>query len=241
MLLAGFVLAHLGIVQVECTDASNHEGLHVCLVTLLGDGVSLIGNVELGTLVVELLHQDEEILVKVHGLLSEPALHHLAVALSHLHLSATLAPIQQRHLEPYLYNLIVLQRIVRIAEPFSRTGKPHLGKQGYLTQVTLRLGYVVIGFQLASTDVVGKGIVGQCLVQSILIVYQHGRERIRQDRFQFYVFAQGQERAELEHVALERALVIGQGRLCIQHVQFQLQHIVLADLAHLAFGLCHFV
>ena len=241
MFLTGFVLAHLGIVQVEGADAANHEGFHIGLVSLLGDSIGFIGNVELGTLVVELFHQDKEILVEVHGFLTESALYHFTIALGHLHLSSALSPVEQWNTESYFHHLIVLQRVIGSLESLVGTGKTYLGKQGNLTEIPFRLGHFVIGFQLAATDVVGKGIVGQSLFQSILIVHEHGRESVRQDWFQFFVFTQGEERTELEHVALQGTLVVGQGRLGIQHVQFQLEHIVFADLSHASLGLGHFV
>ena len=108
MFLTGFVLAHLGIVQVEGTDAPDHEGFHIGLVSLLGDSIGFIGNVELGTLVVELFHQDKEVLVEVHGFLTETALYHFTIALRHLHLSSAFAPIEQWDTESHFYHLIVL-------------------------------------------------------------------------------------------------------------------------------------
>ena len=241
MLLTGLVLAHLSIVQVEGADAPDHEGFHIGLVSLLGDSIGFIGNVELGTLVVELFHQNKEVLVEVHGFLTESALHHFTVALGHLHLSSALAPVEQWNTESHFHNLIVLQRVVGSLECLVCAGEAHLGEQGNLTEITFRLGHFIIGFQLSATDVVGKGIVGQSLFQGILIVHEHGREGVRQDRFQFFVFTQGEERTELEHVAFQGTFVVGQGRLGIQHVQFQLEHIVFTDLSHASLGLRHFV
>jgi len=241
VLLSGFVLAHLGIVQVEGADTTYHEGLYIGLVSALGDLVGLIGNVELGTLVVELLHQDEKVLVEVHGLFLEAALYHFPVALGYLHLTTAFAPVEQWDAEAYFHYLIVLQRVVGTTESLVGAGETHLGEEIDLTEVAFSLGHFIVGFQLATTDVVGKGIVGQCLVQGILIVHQHGWKGVRKDRFQFFILSQGQERAELEHVALQGTFVVGQSRLGIQYIQLQLEHIVLADLSHLSLGLRHFV
>lgn len=49
------------------------------------------------------------------------------------------------------------------------------------------------------------------------------------------------KRTEGKHAALQGALVRSQGRTGIEHIQLQLQQIVLADLSHAAFRLRHFV
>ena len=160
MLLSGLVLAYLCIVQVEGADAAYHERLYVGLVTALCYLVSFISNVQLGTLVVELLYQDEKVLVEVHGLFLQTALYHFPVALGYLHLSPALAPVEQRDAETYLYYLVVLQRVVGTAEVLVGTGEAHLSKKADLAEVSLGFGHFIVGFQLATTDVVGKGIVG---------------------------------------------------------------------------------
>jgi hypothetical protein len=51
--LPGFVLVHLGIVQVERVDFANHERFDAGFVSALGDGISFRGDAELTALVVE--------------------------------------------------------------------------------------------------------------------------------------------------------------------------------------------
>ena len=189
MLLTGLVLAHLGIVQVEGTDASNHECFHIGVIAFLGDGIRFIGYVQLCPLVIELFHQDEQVLVEVHGFLAQAALGDFLVAFGHLHLPASLSPIQDRNLESDFNHLVVFQWVVSPLECTVGTGKAHLGEEVDLSQIAFSLGYIVFRFQLSATDVVCEGIVLQGLVQNILIVETDVRKAFGQDGFQLLVFA----------------------------------------------------
>ena len=107
MLAACLIFLALRVVQVECGNLSYHEGLYIGVIAFSGYLVSLISQMKLCLLVVELLNQYKDILVEVHGLLTQFAFCHFAIALCHFYLSATLAPVQYWNPESYFHYLIV--------------------------------------------------------------------------------------------------------------------------------------
>ena len=109
MLLTGFVFRVLCIVQVQGADFTYHKGLYTGLVTLLSNDIRLFGYVQLLRLVVEVSHQQKDVLVKVHLFLTDSGQDHFTVALCHPYLAAALAPVKDRNLDAYLHNLIIKQ------------------------------------------------------------------------------------------------------------------------------------
>ena len=78
----------------------------------------------------------------------------------------------------------------------------------------------------------------QRFLQHVAIFQRQGRHAVGQHRDQFFPFAQGQERTQREHVRFQAALAGRQRGTCVEHVQTQLEQVVLADFPHapLAFG-----
>ena len=74
MLAACLILLALRVVQVECGNLSYHESLYIGVIAFSGYLVSLICQMKLCLLVVELLNQYKDILVEVHGFLTVPLL-----------------------------------------------------------------------------------------------------------------------------------------------------------------------
>ena len=85
----------------------------------------------------------------------------------------------------------------------------------------------------------GKGIVLEGVAEHLLIPEMQRRDALGDDGF--YVGLHIQEGTQGELAGLPVALAVGQGAVGVQHVQLQLQHIILADGTHLPLGLCHFV
>ena len=66
MLAACLILLALRVGQVECGNLSYHESLNIGMIAFSGYLVSLISQMKLCLLVVELLNQYKDILVEVH-------------------------------------------------------------------------------------------------------------------------------------------------------------------------------
>ena len=58
----------------------------------------------------------------------QTALYHLAVALAHLYLPATLTPVEDRDFETDFHYLVILEAVVGRTEAVGGTGKTHLRK-----------------------------------------------------------------------------------------------------------------
>ena len=112
MLLPGFVFGVLRIVEVKGTYFTNHKSLHTGLVTFLGYLVRLFGYFQLLGLVVEVCHQQENVLIEVHLFLADFGKYHFAVALGYPHLAATFSPIEDRYFYTDLDNLVVQQILI---------------------------------------------------------------------------------------------------------------------------------
>ncbi len=56
------------------------------------------------------------------------------------------------------------------------------------------------------------------------------------DRYKFYIGIDVEERAQTKHAALDRTPVVSQSRLGVEQIEFDLQKVVLANLAHFSFG-----
>ena len=77
------------------------------------------------------------------------------------------------------------------------------------------------------------------MIQHVVIVKAHLRHILR--HYRLYVCFHVEERAEGELAGLTGALAVGQGAAGGEHVEAQLQHVVLADGAHAALGLRHLI
>ena len=100
--LTAFVFAYLRVVQVKSGNFTDHECLDICGIALAGYGVGSQRNFELAALIVETLHEYEDILIELHLLFAQTALHHLAVAFADFDLAATFAPVEKGDFEPDL-------------------------------------------------------------------------------------------------------------------------------------------
>ena len=129
MVAARLVLAHLCVVEVEGAYLSYHECLDVAHVATAGNGVGLLRNVQLCALVVELLHEDKEILLEVAQLLLYACEGNLAVTLGHAQPAATFAPIEQRYLQPQLHILVVVQAVIGRLNVAVYSAESHLRRQ----------------------------------------------------------------------------------------------------------------
>ena len=142
--LAGFVLADLGVVQVEGADLSHHEGFDIGVIAFAGNPVGFSGNLQLAFLVVELFGQDEEVLVEVHGFLAQLAFSHLTVAFGHTDLSAPFSPVEQGDSDSDFHHLIVFQVLVGGTEAVVGARISHLGEQGDFPEISPGFGHFVV-------------------------------------------------------------------------------------------------
>ena len=163
--LARLVFLGLGVVQVKSGDFTYEEGLDVGVVATVGDGGGLTGDVELALLVVEALHEDEQILVEVAAFLAQLALYGAPVAFGHFHPAAPLSPVEQRDFDSDFHYLIVFQGIVGVLELSAGAGKADLGEKVDTAQVAAGFGYLIIRFQLTTEQIFGELVVGQRLVE----------------------------------------------------------------------------
>ena len=109
MFPARFIFGVLCIIQVQRVDFTNQEGFNTGLVTLLCYSVRFFGYCQLLCLVIEMLYQQENILVEIDLFLPDFRKHYIPVAFRYPYLSTSLSPVQNRNLNTYLHNLIVLQ------------------------------------------------------------------------------------------------------------------------------------
>ena len=65
MLLFSLILRLLCIVQIQNIDLSDHECLDRSLVALLGNHISFLSDLQLGSLVIKVFHQQENILIEM--------------------------------------------------------------------------------------------------------------------------------------------------------------------------------
>ena len=101
--------------------------------------------------------------------------------------------------------------------------------------------HLIVGFQLAATNVFSKRIVFLCFLQDNLIDHPQGGYGFRQDRFDHLLFAQSQKGTEPEHVGIEAGLRLGQFPFHLQGRQFQLHQFTFGDMADLALGNSYFI
>ena len=104
--LLGIILRTLGIIQVQNINFTDHKGLEIGSIPLTGYFICALGNPELFLLIAETLDQNEQFLIEVERLLPQAALRNPSVALGHLHLAASLAPIDKWNRQPYLNQLV---------------------------------------------------------------------------------------------------------------------------------------
>ena len=81
------------------------------------------------------------------------------------------------------------------------------------------------------------GVILDGVTQHVVIVETNLWHILR--LYRLYVCLHVEKRAEGELAGLSGALAVGEGAAGGKHVEAQLQHIVLADGAHAALGLCH--
>ena len=241
VLLPGLVLGVAGVVQVEGADFAYHEGLHAGVVSLLGYQVGLFGDAQLLGLVVEVGHEEEDVLVEVHLLLLDAGQLQVAVALGHLHLPPAFAPVEDGDGEAHLHYLVVQEVAVGGLEIAVLARVAHAGEEVDAAQVAPCGGHGIVGLQLAAADVLREGVAFEGLLQHLFIDDVDVGDHIGDYRVEVLLLGHAQERAELEHLCVEVALGLGDVRLALEGVELQLQEVVLRDLAHLALGLGHFV
>ena len=121
-LLACLVFFQLRIVEVEGRDAADEKGLHIGGIAAAGDSVGALGYIELLLLVAETLHQDEQVLVEIHGFLPHATFNNLAVAFCHFHASTAFAPVEQRDFYAYFNHLVVAQTVVGLRKTVGSAG-----------------------------------------------------------------------------------------------------------------------
>ena len=231
ILLSALVFAHLRVVEVESGYLADHESLHIGVVAPLRYGVGPQRDVELLLLVVEALAEYEDILVKLHLLLAQAALHHIAVALAHLHFAAALAPVEYRYLESYFHYLIVFQWVVGIAYAVGCARIAHLSEERYLALLSLGLGHGIVGLKLAAADILGETVVGMRLFEHIGIAHSHIGNRLGNHRVEHHILFHIEKRLKLEHRRAIVALTVGVLRAGVEQVEFELQKVVLAYLS----------
>ena len=105
--------------------------------------------------------------------------------------------------------------------------------------ITLGVCHGIVGFELATTHGVGKGVVLQGVAEHILIDQDHFGDVVGHDRLD--VFLHIEEGLQFEHSRFATALHAGQCRLGIEHLEAHLENIVLTDAAHLALCLRHLI
>lgn len=114
------------------------------MIAFLGDGVGQSRYLDLLLLVVEPLHEYEQILIEVHGLLPQSALNNLPVAFGHFYFATALAPVKQRDLDAYLHNLVVFQVVVGSGEFAVGAGVANLGKERDLAQIAFGFCHFIV-------------------------------------------------------------------------------------------------
>ena len=235
---ARLVLAGLGVVQVERRDAPDQKRLHVALVAPARDGIGLERDLQLHGLIVELLGQYEQTLAEVGFLPAQLLAHHLTARLGHLDLPPALAPVEDGQLKADFDHLVVLQLRIGAPEIAVAPRKTDLSVERHLPATRPGPGHLVVGFELAAAQIIDRGAQLQRFLQHVAIFQRQGRHAVGQHRDQFFPFAQGQERTQREHVRFQAALAGRQRGTCVEHVQTQLEQVVLADFPHapLAFG-----
>ena len=186
-------------------------------------------------LVVELLGQDKDVLAEVLRLLAQLALDDVAVRLGHLALPLTLAPVEQRHGDAHRDHLVAQQVAVGAVHVVARAGVAQLGVEVDALAVGAGRGHGVVGLHLAAAHGSGEGVVLEGVTQHVVEFEMHLWHIPR--RYWLYVCFHVEERAEGELAGLSIALAVGQGTAGGEHVEAQLQHVVLADGAHASLGL----
>ena len=238
---AGLVLLHPRVVEVEGGDHPYQIGLDIGLIAAAGNLIGPTGKLELLELVAVTLHEDKEILVEVHILLSDLALHEAAVALGHFHGSLAASPVDERNRDSDLHHLVAAERRIAAAEITVGAGVAELGEKIDLTLRPFGLGHFVIGLEPPAHHVLGKLIVCKGLLQGVGVINLRLRNVERDFRPDVDILAVVEERAELEHIACQVALAVGHLGAGVDEVEFHLQQVVAADLPHLALRFRHFV
>ena len=108
MLLFSLILRLLCIVQVQNIDLSDHECLDRSLVALLGNHISFLSDLQLGSLVIKVFHQQENILIETDFLLANLGQCHIAVRLGNLHFAPALTPVENRDRHADFHHLVSL-------------------------------------------------------------------------------------------------------------------------------------
>jgi len=129
--LPGFVFGVLRIVEVEGTYFTNHKSLHTGLVTFLGYQVGFFGYFQLLGLVIEVCHQQEDVLIEIHLFLADFGKYHFTVALGHPHLATTFSPVEDRYFYTDFDNLVIQQILIGRGELIVLSCIANAGKQVY--------------------------------------------------------------------------------------------------------------
>ena len=108
MLLFSLILRLLCIVQVQNIDLSDHECLDRSLVALLGNHISFLSDLQLGSLVIKVFHQQENILIETDFLLTNLGQCHIAVRFGNLHFAPALTPVENRDRHADFHHLVSL-------------------------------------------------------------------------------------------------------------------------------------
>lgn len=106
MLLFSLILRLLRIVQVQNIDLSDHECLDRSLVALLGNHISFLSDLQLGSLVIKVFHQQENILIETDFLLANLGQCHIAVRFGNLHFAPALTPVENRDRHADFHHLV---------------------------------------------------------------------------------------------------------------------------------------
>ena len=220
MFPACLVFGVLGIIQIQCIDFTNQEGFNTGFVTLLSYAIRLFGYLQLLCLIIEMLYQQEYVLVEVDLFLPYLRKYYIPIAFRYPYLSASLSPVQNRNLNAYLHNLIILQVPVDTGKFTTLSRISYTGKQINATQITTCRSYRIIGLQLTATNILGKRITFQRFIQNHIIFHFTTIYRLGNDRTEDFILSHSQKGTKLEHLGIQITFGFGQRSLCIQCRKF---------------------
>ena len=161
----GVVLAVLGVVQFESADGAGHECLHIGVVASVGNAVHLIGDAQLACLVVQLFHEDEEVLLERLLLLFQLIAPCLAVVFSHAHATLASAPVQQRNAHAHFHTLVFVQWRIGTTPAAVLPRIAHAGIDVHAAAVAPCRSHVVVGFQTVAFQSVCQRVVLDSLLK----------------------------------------------------------------------------